>query len=343
DTGTLVRNAANEYRYSLNSLLGLNKVRKQGVDLPWNLEGIYARYVRDVGRPYVNPANAAMTMWVAAELGIPLPAPVNDRVAKYLENPQTWRTWEAQAFGWMILSLVASATPNDLERAAKLVRFVLERLRDERTGLFRYCSNGFRKNQASFGGMAYLTWALLRYGRRVGERAALDAGLAACRSLIELQGPQGQWPWMINVRSATVSDWYQVYSVHQDAMAPLFLLEALDLGCPEAREAIMRGFNWIVGENEMGQNMVCNRHSMIYRSVIRKGRFEKAARFVRMLRSDYLRYRDRIASAEHLRINPECRSYHLGWMLYAFSDRSDFGEITNHEAFLADRAELARR
>lgn len=339
DTQQNIRGGADEYRYTLNALLGLNRVLKQGVALPWNLEKIYARYVRDIAQPYVNPANAGMALWVAAELGIEVPTSVDDRIGRYLNDQAAWPTWDAQDFGWLILSLTAASSPRDMERAAKLVRFVLERLLEEKTGLFRFCPEGFRRSQASFGGLTYMTFAMLRYGRAAADKTAAAAGLAACRTLIELQGPQGQWPWMINVRTGTVSDWYQVYSVHQDSMAALFLTEALALGCEPARQAIVRGFDWVFGANEMGRSMIARRHSMIYRSVLRRGRLERANRLMRMLRSEYIGARDRILPADLLRVNPECRSYHLGWMLYVFSGRSDFDGIINHGDFAAEGKE----
>ena len=69
------------------------------------------------------------------------------------------------------------------------------------------------------------------------------------------------------------------------------------------------------------------------------GRWEKATRLGRMLRSMYMGYCDSFATAEQLRINPECRSYHLGWMLYAFAGRTDFNAIVNHPNFSINKQE----
>lgn len=152
-----------------------------------------------------------------------------------------------------------------------------ERSVEPSAGLFHYQAQGFRTDVASFGGMTYVTYDMLRFGRVADDREAVEVGMRACRQLMELQGPHGQWPWIINVGRGTGADWYQVYSVHQDSMAALFLTEALAAGCHEARDAIVNGFQWVFGENELNRNMVSLRHGMVERSLVRKGRFKKSA------------------------------------------------------------------
>ena len=331
DTDTNHRRASMEYRYTLNTLLGLQRVRAQGIELPWDLNAIYTRYIRDIDQPYVNPANAGMSKWVAHELGRTVPDSVENRVNNYLRDSKNWDRWEAQDVGWMILGLTASPLESDLEKASHLVQFVRDWMVELSTGLFRYRARGFRRDVASFGGIVYLTYAMLRYGRVTDDQETVDVGIRACRKLLEIQGPQGQWPWMINVRRGIVADWYQVYAVHQDSMAALFLTEALAVGCDEGRDAIVKGFKWVFGNNELNHNMVSPKHGMIERSLVRKGRFERARRLARLLLSLHTGYCDPVT--KRLQILPECRSYHLGWMLYVFSGRSDFDEIINHPAF----------
>ena len=52
--------------------------------------------------------------------------------------------------------------------------------------------------------------------------------------------------------SGAIVDPYPVFSVHQDSMALLFLLPALDRGLPGTAEAISRSLAWCFGENELG-------------------------------------------------------------------------------------------
>jgi hypothetical protein len=137
-----------------------------------------------------------------------------------------------------------------------------------------------------------------------------------------VQGPLGEWPWLLGVATGRPLDFYPVFSVHQDAMAMLFLLPYRDAGRPDAAAAIDRSFRWILGENQLGVSMVRERPFMIYRSIERRDRLPRARRYVRSLVRSRL---DRPARCDEraVRVNDESRSYHLGWILYAWAGRDD--------------------
>ena len=73
--------------------------------------------------------------------------------------------------------------------------------------------------------------------------------------MLELQGPRGEWPWMISVRTGIPLDFYPVFGVHQDSMAMLFLLPALDDGLVDVESAIDASLAWSLGDNELGEPM----------------------------------------------------------------------------------------
>ncbi len=160
-----------------------------------------------------------------------------------------------------------------------------------KTGLFRYVARGLRRSQASFGGLTYLTHAFLNFASRTGDDWARAIGTRACRALVELQGPQGEWPWVVDVERASVTDWYPVYSVHQDAMAPLFLTLGIDVFGLEVAGALAKSVGWIFGENQLGLSMIDPRRPFIYRSIQRTAPFPKLARGARMLRAGSWRLR----------------------------------------------------
>ena len=83
----------------------------------------------------------------------------------------------------------------------------------------------------------------------MGDDRAIQIANACTRKLIERQGPNGEWPWFFDAASGRVLDFYEVYSVHQYGMAPAFLGHAEQHGVFEARSAIVRGFNWVLGQN----------------------------------------------------------------------------------------------
>ena len=58
-----------------------------------------------------------------------------------------------------------------------------------------------------------------------------------------------------------------------------------------------------------------------YRSIERTHTLPRATRYFRSLGTLALGKTSTLSSGGRVRINPECRSYHLGWFLYVWSDR----------------------
>ena len=123
-------------------------------------------------------------------------------------------------------------------------------------------------------------------------------------------------------------DWYQIYSVHQDSMAMLFLLPALELGVEGAKEAIRKSYLWLFGNNELNKFLILKEPFFIYRSIKRRENFEREKRFLRSIKNSAFNKQAKSVSPQKLSINTECRSYHLGWILYAWSGRTGFNEFT---------------
>jgi hypothetical protein len=128
----------------------------------------------------------------------------------------------------------------------------------------------------------------------------------------------------MNARTGSVIDPYPIFSVHQDSMSMLFLHPAAEMKLPGAREAILRSCEWIVGRNELGRTMFEVEPFSAFRSIERPGGNPRARRYLRAV-VPWLRGPD--FGTEKVRINPECRSYHLGWVLYVWARNLDrFGQ-----------------
>jgi hypothetical protein len=136
--------------------------------------------------------------------------------------------------------------------ATKLFQFLLDRYHAA-SGLFFDAASGPRRRFGSFATQTYLPLACYAYGELMSDDRAIKIANAYTRKLIERQGPQGQWPWFFDAVSGRVLDYYEVYSVHQYGMAPAFLERAEQHGVFEARNAIIRGFNWVLGNNQLGE------------------------------------------------------------------------------------------
>ncbi|MEA2143104.1 MAG: hypothetical protein QOI64_1534, partial [Solirubrobacteraceae bacterium] len=230
---------------------------------------------------------------------------------------------------WVILGLVtyAETRPSDEARAlaGRLVRVVAEHYGDPRAPLPDFTGSRWRRGFVSFGAIAYYLMALARYGTAFDDAPTIDRLRSATAAVTSLQGPYGEWPWFIDARRARVLDWYQVYSVHQHAMSMLFLLPAHDLGLPAMRETIESSFRWILGANELGVSMMRDQPFLICRSIRRRERHERARRYLRSALSVGL---GRRLDPAELEVNEECRSYELGWMLFAWAGRADFPAVT---------------
>lgn len=146
--------------------------------------------------------------------------------------------------------------------------------------------------------------------------------------LVAAQGPLGQWWWLYSCRAPAVVEGYPVYSVHQDGMAFLGLARLGELGVGDFGEALARGLAWLDGENELGAELVGGEPPLIPRCVMRAGSEADGpygisrANFARVVgRSLAPRAGGDRTAAEpgRLEVLGECRSYHLGWLLYADS------------------------
>ena len=75
---------------------------------------------------------------------------------------------------------------------------------------------------------------------------------------------------------------FPVYSVHQHAMAPMVLLDLLEAGGTDHRDAVERGISWLRTHPEVVEELVAERWGLVWRKV---GRREpaKAARAINAL------------------------------------------------------------
>ncbi len=144
--------------------------------------------------------------------------------------------------------------------------------------------------------------------------------------LVEAQGSLGQWWWLYAPSDATVLEGYPVYSVHQDGMAFMGLVPVERLGEGSYREALTLGVEWLDGRNELSLSLVEEQPPFICRNIQRAGSDADAP--FGISRSNFYRTVARslrpgstgdqtVAAPEELEPLRECRSYHLGWLLYA--------------------------
>lgn len=327
---------ASDAFYSLNVLLGLSRVSRAANS--YDYDEILRTCARRLLELPVRKYAYGMALWASAEMGRELPDDVSDTIHAFMRERDNWPAFHAQDLGMILTGLVARARAGDdrgRDLLEPLFRFLCERYASP-SGLFHDAARSYRRNFASFATQTYLTIACYCYFEQSGDERARELADACVRKLIALQGPQGEWPWFYHVPSGRVVDMYEVYSVHQDGMAPAFLQHAEHHGVPGARDALLRGFNWILGHNQLGLSMLRPEIGMIVRSQRRKEDLD--AKFFRVVRSAVCAWTGsggRLIDPGRVVLRPECRSYHLGWMLWSFGRREDLPEVTHAPAFAA--------
>ncbi len=319
--------------YTLNVLLWMSRVGE--IPDSVNVSEIFRRNVRQLTKMPVAKYAFGMALWAAAELELDVPEDVmHDLNSLLLEK--NWKDFRAQDLGMLLTGIVAQAKAGRKQwyhLADPLFSFLNERYHSD-SGLFFDAASGFRRRFASFATQTYLTIACYHYGEFAGNPAAIAMANACTRKLIALQGPRGEWPWFFDAQHGRVVDFYEVYSVHQYGMAPALLECAERHNVQEARAALAKGFNWVLGENQLGKSMLVPKLQLSIRSQVRKSELHtKKIRVLRAVRNAYLKRSSTLIDPADVGLRLECRSYELGWILWSFGRRADLSQLTHNQAF----------
>jgi hypothetical protein len=321
--------------YTLNVLLGMARV--QYVPPHVDVAEIFLRNVDQLPKLPVRDYAFGMALWASAELGLAISDSVMRHIKDVVLNPGRWASFRAQDLGMILIGVAAQAERDRAKwvpTATELFKFLVERYHAP-SGLFFDAASGPRRRFGSFATQTYLLLACYAYGELMNDERAIRMANAGTRKLIERQGPQGEWPWFFDAMTGRVLDFYEVYSVHQYGMAPAFLERAERNGVPDARKAIVRGFHWVLGDNQLGKPMLVPDLHLSIRSQVRKGELQtKNWRVLRAVRNAALGLDPKLIDASLVEPRLECRSYELGWILWSFGSRTDLQELTHHAMFM---------
>jgi hypothetical protein len=175
---------------------------------------------------------------------------------------------------------------------------------------------------ACFADQVYPILALSSYGLQFNDRQSIEYAAAAADKICHVQGSLGQWWWHYDTAAGVVCEGYPVFSVHQDAMAPMALFASDKASGRNHLEKIELGLRWIFGNNELSTNLFQPDLGLIWRDIERRDAAKawRAAKALLCL-CGWQPSQDAIDKSQiGFRINYECRSYHLGWILYAWAD-----------------------
>jgi hypothetical protein len=329
--------------YTLNVLLGLARVPRPSRSI--DLSGTFQRNASELVTLPVSKYAFGVALWAGAELRLELPGHVLRYVDVMLSDKSKWWSFRAQDLGMIVTGVAAQGRLDPgkwAPLAAELFAFLVDRYHSP-SGLFYDAALGPRRRFASFATQTYLTLACYSYGELVNDQLAIEMANTCTRKLIALQGANGEWPWFFDAARGLVVDFYEVYSVHQCGMAPAFLERAEQHGVSEARSAIIKGFNWVLGHNQLAIPMLVPELYLTIRSQLRRGELHsKKWRVLRALGNSILGREAGLIDPTGLQLRRECRSYELAWILWSFGRRSDLPELTHNEMFIERSEETSQ-
>ena len=306
-------------RYSLMVELGLLRAHGVGYAHGIDLEAVAARLGAEVDTPDVSTGDLGLYLWADERAARGGRDELLARLARRVDDGPPLEALVGMELGWIVQGL-ARAAPD----SALLGRAVAALLaRQEASGLFRHTRGGARSRFPNFATQIYAVLALSTVAAAGLDERALPAARRAADRLLELQRPNGGWPWLYDARPGRVVEPYDIYSVHQHAMAPMGLLALEDAGGGSYGDAARRGFAWILGRNELGVSMVDEPERMIYRSIRRRGGLADRGLVAANTAAAAVTGRALLPHPERLVLNRVCFSYELGWLLEAWCGRED--------------------
>jgi hypothetical protein len=304
-------------RYTLICTLGLQRAHAAGLEPPVDPDELLGLAVDEIASQEMTIGDLGLLMWADARAELRWHDKIGFRI--HAEIGTGLPDLEGLELSWLVIGAAES-------RADILLDDVLARLLarvDPASGLFRHHDRGRRARFPNFATQIYGVLALAT-AARLGREAALGPARLAADRLLELQRPNGGWPWLFDVRRGRVVEPFELYSVHQDAMAPMALLALSDV-TDDARyaDAAVRGLGWIFGDNELGREMLDRDTGILYRSIRRRAPFDRALLYGNTALAT-LGAGGVAQGTGFLELNPTDRPYHLGWVLEAWAGRDLF-------------------
>lgn len=320
--GVRLRREGTNLRYGAMAALGLGRTSEatQRRVLSGRCAAEITRLTATAAQTSDDPGAVALAVWAAAEVDHSFAGPLVSRLRELLDG----RPLPTVDAAWMLTAGVAAASYGDADDVvARATALLLDHA--GASGLYPHmlpasAQARWRSHVGSFADQVYPLQALARASTLTGDRSLLERANAIAERLCRLQGEAGQWWWHYDSRDGSVVEAYPVYSVHQHAMGPMVLFDLWEAGGDDHRGEIARGLGWLTRHPEVVEELVSERHRLVWRKV---GRREppKAARAIAALTTS-LRPGLRLPGLDRVLpttvVDHECRPYELGWLLYAW-------------------------
>ncbi len=322
-------------RYTLINLIGLRTAEINNIKIDINLKDVINHHVRQADK-YTGIGEIGLLLWAASLISQEEITTLLSKVdLHYIYNEfNDSKSKLTVELSWFLTGLLLSSTfsdkfKNSIEDLIKKVYSDIHRNYDG-FGIFRHQGNNtfegkLRGNVASFADQVYPIIAFSLYSQKMQDNEALTISKECAQKICDHQGNNGEWMWHYNSSNGKVISKYPVYSVHQDAMAPMALYAIQEASGINFEKYIFKGLDWLTESNALKANMINEDLNLIWRAIAPK----KISRNIKTILNLFgINTKDEYSKLE---IVKECWSYHLGWVLFAFSGRiNSQSEITSN-------------
>lgn len=309
-------------RYTIIALLGIRRASQIGIRPCFDAHNVFDGLIRET-RWVDNAGDWGLLLWLSA---LQSPGELSQLVVRaglgtLLDRFQDTRERRTMEMAWVLAGLAhlrmvdTPGLPDVSGLAFRIYHRIIQNQGAD--GIFGHQAKSLsyagklRGRLGSFADQVYPIYALSKFGQAWGMAGAICCALRCADTLCRLQGPLGQWWWHYDSASGRVVGKYPVYSVHQDGMGPMALFALSEASGVDYTGPVYKGLEWIYGANELGIDMRNFFTSMIWRCIRQSS--------LRRLSSELLSLAGMPPLPGGLKVLHECRPYHLGWLLYAFS------------------------
>jgi hypothetical protein len=317
-------------RYTLIVLIGLLRAEEHDIQHPFHAGALRSRVLSELGSEELTAGDCGLALWAESRADGAAAEEIVAALSRRLGDRGSLASVIGPELAWVVIGLVESEARGETEAGQRILAQARTQLLQERrsdSGLLLHTARGPRRRFPNFATQIYGALALSQLARLNDDAEAREAGRAVGDRLLALQLPDGGWPWIYDAQRGTIVEPYELYSVHQDAMAPMGmhgLTEAT--GDLRYRAAAVYGLDWIWGRNDLEVEMLDREAGMLYRSIRRRERVERAYLYGRTATSLVKPPKLRDAR-KTLEVNRSDRPYHLGWILEAWIGKEDLADL----------------
>lgn len=309
-------------RYSLMVLLGAQRALAAGLPEFIDLDELWERCLSR--RDEFTPGDIGLALWADARRDGRDTAGLLHQLDSALQSESALQSLVGMEVAWILVGVAQHTLRSG--RGEDMLRTVSDHLRSARrarSGLYRHdAASRTRRHLPNFATEIYTLLALATIARTELVPRALEDAIVLARQLVRLRLPDGGWPWLFDAERAVVVEPYEIYTVHQDAMAPMAFLELADATGDKrwVREATA-GVPWSRGSNELGVDLLDLERGFAHRSIRRRRPWDRVSLAVNAIATRGTG-RPLVGRSSRVEINQTSRPYHLGWILEAWAGRS---------------------